>query len=600
MRAFLALVFMAGTAAAQQVDFTLKVSPTVGNLTDDFTVTVQQTIHGVDAAERYWPPDFGDFTVLDQRSQQSTQWVIDPRKGQEIINVVTRWYRLKPNRAGKLKVGEAKARVGNTEYTTKPVVVEVLPAGKQVPPTAPEPGTPAAPGFTPPEEASAPTFIHVVADRQKVYLGEQVTVTWLLYTRSDVLKFEPKPPRLDAFWVETLFEPQSYFTYHEEVVGGREYSVATIAKRALFPTKTGKLAIPRYEAEVSTLYTSFAAPLRLQSPELAIEVQPLPAGAPPGFDPAYVGNFAVEASVDRDAVPAGESLKLALKVTGAGAVRRQRIPTVVLDGFEVKPRQDFDQRLDTSSDVLRGERRYEYLLTPLRGGKLMVPSVAIPYFDPGTAKYDVARTDPIPIMVVGDPSALPGKAAAGGTGDNVIAREIRPPREEPSIGSRMVARFYHSRLFVGALAAPAALWLLVLAGDRLRERLQRETPRARLRRARGRARKRLRVAELHIRGGRASKFFAEIARVLQEHIEERVGTPVAALTREQLRDLLLGRSFPEETVEALVRELENCDFARFAPSASGPGEMRAALRRVRALLGAIERVRPAHVEAEAA
>src|SRR5262249_20879007 len=150
-----------------------------------------------------------------------------------------------------------------------------------------------------------------------------------LYTRSDVLKFEPKAPRLDGFWVETLFEPQSYFTYHEEVVGGREYSVATIAKRALFPTKPGKLVIPRYEAEVSTLYTSFAAPLNLQSPEIAIEVQPLPPGAPPGFDPAYVGNFSVEASVDRDAVPAGESLKLALKVTGAGAVRRQRIPNVV-------------------------------------------------------------------------------------------------------------------------------------------------------------------------------------------------------------------------------------------------------------------------------
>jgi hypothetical protein len=45
-------------------------------------------------------------------------------------------------------------------------------------------------------------------------------------------------------------------------------------------------------------------------------------------------------------------------------------------------------------------------------------------------------------------------------------------------------------------------------------------------------------------------------------------------------------------VDALVRELESCDFARFAPSASGPGEMRAAVRRVRALLGAIERVRP--------
>lgn len=591
-------------ASAQEVEFTLKATPTVANQGDTFTVVVQQTIHGVDSPERYYPPDFKDFTVVDSRQQQSTQWVIDPRRGQQIMNVVTRWYGLKANRVGKLRIGEAKIRLGGQDYLTKPIVVEVLPAGKTLPPaTTPDPYAPQAgavtPGFTPPDgTTAAPTFIHVVADRAKVYMGEQVTVTWLLYTRSDVLKFEPKPPKLEGFWVETLFEPQNYFTYHEESVGGRDYSVAVIAKRALFPTRAGKIVIPRYEADVSTLYTSFAAPQHMVSPELAIEAASLPPGAPPGFDPAYVGNFSIEASVDRDAVAAGESLTLALKVSGAGAIRRAGVPPLSLDGFDVTPRKDFGQRVDTSGDLLRGERRYTYLLTPLRAGKLAVPPITIPFFDPGSGKYEVARTEPIPIMVIGEPSALQGKGAT--TGDNVIGREIRPLRENTTIASRMVARFYHSRLFVGALGLPIAAWVLVILVDRLRQRLRRETPRARLRRARGRARKRLRMAELHIRGNRAGKFFGEVSRVLQEHIEERVGEPVAALTRDQLRDLLLRRGFPEETVDALVRELENCDFARFAPSASGPGEMRAALRRVRALLGAIERVRPATLTEAAA
>jgi hypothetical protein len=48
-----------------------------------------------------------------------------------------------------------------------------------------------------------------------------------------------------------------------------------------------------------------------------------------------------------------------------------------------------------------------------------------------------------------------------------------------------------------------------------------------------------------------------------------------------------------------VKELENCDFSRFAPSASSPGEMRAAMRRVRALLGLIEKQRPMEKEAAA-
>src|SRR5262249_2751745 len=177
-------------------------------------------------------------------------------------------------------------------------------------------------------------------------------------------------------------------------------------------------------------------------------------------------------------------------------------------------------------------------------------------------------------------------------GENVIGREIRPLREDVTLRSRMVARFYHSRLFLIALGIPLVAWVLVVLGDKLQERLRRETPRARLRRSRGRARKRRRLREGHIRGGRAGKFFGEVSRVLQEHIEERVGEPVTALTRDQLRDLLTRRGFPEETVDALVRELENCDFARFAPSASGPGEMRAALRRGRAPPPAPSRRRP--------
>src|SRR5262245_33007507 len=221
---------------------------------DELSVTVQQTIRGVNAPERYWPPDFGDFTVIDQRSQQSTQWLVDPRRGQEIINVETRWYRLRPTRVGRLRIGEARIKVDGVEYKTKPLVIDILPAGQSVAPAAPEPGkAPASsdvPGFTPPSDSIVkPTFLHVVADRNKVFAGEQVTVTWLLYTRSDVLKFDPKPPKLEGFWAETLYEPDRFFTYHPEVVGGREFAVATVAKKALFPTKPGKITVPKYEAE---------------------------------------------------------------------------------------------------------------------------------------------------------------------------------------------------------------------------------------------------------------------------------------------------------------------------------------------------------------
>jgi hypothetical protein len=243
---------------------------------------------------------------------------------------------------------------------------------------------------------------------------------------------------------------------------------------------------------------------------------------------------------------------------------------------------------------VRGERKFAYVLSPQKGGQLPVGPIEIAYFNTETGRYDTARTDLLSVKVVGDPSKLGGGSAD--TADNVITREIRPPRELAAVSPRFFDDFHRSRLFLVALLFPGAAFLGVVLVDVVRERLHRETPRARLRRARGRARKRQRMAEVHIRGNRPRKFFDEMARMMYEHIEERIGQPVAALTRDQLRVLLVERGFPADLVNDLIGELEKCDFARFAPSAAGPGEMKSALRRAQELLRAIEKVRPAVAE----
>src|SRR5262249_57125896 len=99
-------------------------------------------------------------------------------------------------------------------------------------------------------------------------------------------------------------------------------------------------------------------------------------------------------------------------------------------------------------------------------------------------------------------------------------------------------------------AAPGGAFGLIVLVDLVSRRLRRETPRARWRRARGRARRRLRAADVHIRGNRPGQFFGDVARLLTEHIEERVGEPVASMTREQLRALLAERGFPGPPVDA--------------------------------------------------
>jgi hypothetical protein len=589
---WVAVLLLAPGLARAGVEITMDVSPTAGAMTDTYVVTIRLDISGVSGPERFFEPSFEHFEVVDRHVQPpSTSMSFDPRRGQEIRTHQTRRYVLRPTRPGRIRIEPASVQVRGQIYETRGAVVEVGSARADL--GAPDeagagvPGVAQVPGFQPPDRVDDDdVFLHAVADRREVYVGEQVIVTWLLYARSDVLRFEPQVPSLDLVWSEILHEPDTYFTYHDTRVGGRVYTVAIVSKRALFPTRPGTLEIEPFRARVTTLESPLDAPLVVESDRLALEVQGLPEGAPADFDPSYVGRYEVEASVDRATIDAGESFTLALTVRGEGAIRRTSPPRLDLEGFDVRVPRDFEQTVEAAEDRVRGERVYRYWMTPLRGGEQVIPAIELSYFDPTTATFERTRTDPIPVEVIGDPSLV---AAADGDGEAVMRRDIRLIREGTTISSRTSQGLFRLWWYWLIVVAPPLLYLALVVRDRVRERLRRETPRSRLRRARGRAQRRFRVAEIHLRGQRPAQFFGELTRVIHEHIEERVGRPVHSLTRVELKRYLHERGVPRQTVDALDRELESFDVARFSPSASGAGEMRQALKRTRDLLREIEK-----------
>jgi hypothetical protein len=596
----LAVATMSSVAGAQ-TKFTMDVSPRVGALEDRFTVTVQIEMPGVSGPDRYWHPTFRHFTVVDSTEPlKNTYSVSDPKAGRRLTTSVIRTYVLQPTRAGTLAIEPARMLVGKTEHKTDSAYVTVTSSGSAaavVPDPAPAAGArdPTAaggvgvPGFTPPDpQQRADIFLHAVADKQKLYVGQQVIVTWLLYTRTEILRWEPKPPRLDGMWAETLYEPKQRFTYFDDRVGSTPYQVVIVAKRALFPTGPGRIVVSPFVANVASLSTAIGRKVRVASTAVSLEVEALPDGAPPSFDPTYVGTFTVEASSDRREIDAAESLTLTVRIKGQGAVRRTSPPELHLEGFEFRAPRDFQEVVDTAGDVVGGERVYRYWTTPKRGGEQQIPPIEITYFDPRTSRYEVARTQPIPIVVRGDPGKL-ADADRGPSRDNVITKDIRLLRDGEALESRLLVRLYRTPWFWALAGLPPLAFALVVLIDRVREGLKRETPRARLRRARGRARQRFRVAEIHMRGDRPAKFFGELSRVLYEHIEERVGQPVQSMTRSELLEFLKRNGFSESAIKQIDHDLEAFDQARFAPTAAGAQEMRDALRKTKNLLRQIER-----------
>ena len=131
--------------------------------------------------------------------------------------------------------------------------------------------------------------------------------------------------------------------------------------------------------------------------------------------------------------------------------------------------------------------------------------------------------------------------------------------------------------------APLA-WVAVVAAQISRRRRREGLVRDRSKRAHAMARRRL--DELAAKGDEieGGLFFAELQRTLLSFLEDRLESAVAGDTSAELSARLKARGFGGELAEATVAEMESCDFARFARSASASAERRAALERTRALV----------------
>jgi hypothetical protein len=587
---WLLAVTLPGAALAQHVEITIDVSPESGSLSDTFTALVQITVPGTSGPERYWPPRFEGFTIASQQSHTTTLQQHEPGRGLAVVTSQQHHYVLQPAHSGKLRIEGARVRVAGRDHEAPPVVIEVnaLPGAATDP--APRDLTSISgigvPGFAPPsvpgsaQPGPAPDmFLHVAVHPRTAYVGEQITVTWLLYTRHELLKLEPSVPRLDDFWAEILHEPGAYLRYGEDVVAGVSYHVLVVSKRALFATRPGKLVIGPFAARASSLYTPLGSSADMASAPVEIEARPLPQGAPPGFDGSYVGRFRVTAEVDRRHLDAGDSLTLTVTVHGQGAIRRTTPPVVQVPGLAFRAPRDFDETMHPSTAVVSGQRAYRYWATPRRGGPQTVAPITIHYFDPRTGAYERTSSQPIDITVTGDPAALASSARRSAS-----ARDIRLIRDGAHISSRVAPRLYSWPWFWILSALPLLAFVGVVLGGRARR-----VRGAWARQAARRARKRFGVAKLYLRGEQPAVFFAELARILRECIEERIAEPVQSMTRDELEARLIARGLAPALVARARGELEQCDFARFAGTAVATADMQGALDRMRALVRELAR-----------
>lgn len=410
--------------------------------------------------------------------------------------------------------------------------------------------------------------MEAVVDNLRPYQGQQVVYT-LRFFRSVALVGQAnyQTPNFTGFWTHT-HPDQSEFSVSK---AGRNYQLTEL-RTILFPTVVGEVTID--PASFSIPGGFFSQSKEILSNSVALDVQPLPDGAPATFTGA-VGQFDIHTSVDHPETKVNETVTWEVTISGQGNIDNLTDPVWP----ETSEWRAFDSEASVSTqianNVFGGARTIERVLVPTISGALTLPSVEFPYFDPDTAQYVTISSDPIEVKV-GPNSG--GSAPAIGSQSNSVPPSIVDQQvsvSEPSAGIRpnkpAVSTWAIGSPLVTDRSGYWLLWatpLLLIAGHlgwQWRQRHRHET--SEIRRTH-QAKKVARNSLRKVKNNDSSKF-ETAGRFLSEYISTRLNRSIVGLTQAQVSTLLLERGIDPQLVDRVGHVLTLSDMGRYAPSSGG-------------------------------
>ena len=138
--------------------------------------------------------------------------------------------------------------------------------------------------------------------------------------------------------------------------------------------------------------------VEIKSDPVALEVKPLPTGAPPGFSGA-IGNFTMTTDAKPKSVQVGDPITVTSTITGRGNFDRVGAPVIEDErGWHKYPPSSKFAKDDEVG--ISGTKTFETVLSP-NEKKQSLPVMEFAYFDPVKEQYATLRSDPIAINVEG-------------------------------------------------------------------------------------------------------------------------------------------------------------------------------------------------------
>jgi hypothetical protein len=567
-------LIVAGKAFGQQAKFTASVSKSTVGTGEVFEVTFSVNANG----GNFSPPDFRDFQVAGGPNQSQSMEITNGNASSSI----SIGYDLVAVKEGEFTIGPASIMVNGHKLTTGPIKIKVVkgrpvPQNAQSQSSAPDNGIQQASS----SDLSKLLFIKAIVDKTNVYLGQQITVTYRLYTRVNVEQTQAAmPPELNGFWSEDIKPQGQQIPTHVEVYKGARYEVADLKKTILFPERAGNLTIDplgltfivRVPVQSSDPFDQFFQSDReekynAKSAPVTINVKPLPeAGKPAGFTGA-VGNFNIESSIDKTELRANDALNYKVKVTGSGNIKLLKTLSTNFPADFEKYDPKITDTITENENGMSGSRFYNYLLIPRHQGEFNIDPLNFSFFNPAANRYVTVTANGFHIKV--DKGANESNVTAFSDAEKqdikMLSKDIRYIKTEDN---NLVK---NGDTFFGSIG----YWLLLLVGPALcygayvyRNKLIEQNSdlvKVKSRKAGKIAAKHLASAQIQLTAGNAAAFYEDVFTGLYGYLSDKLNIQYADLNKETIVSALKEKKVSDQLTERLLGTLDLCEMARYAP-----------------------------------
>jgi len=363
---------------------------------------------------------------------------------------------------------------------------------------------------------------------------------------------------------------------------GEKARVVTLRKTVLYPQKSGKLDIeplsmdidlelPTNRRNMFGQYLTTQSSKRVSAGAKVINVKALPEDGKPLDFTGAVGNFTFEAKPSKTSLKHGESLELKVVVSGKGNLKLFDLPKPVVPTALEMYDAVHKENVATPLTGMSGSISDTYTIIPQFKGEYPIKPMRFSYFDLKSRSYKTIVSTVIMIQVLDGPESTEAVAAQDTNNPNKKAISAASKFEFIKLKTALKPirqpDFFGSSLFYGLMLFPFLCIPVLMIFRSKKEARDGDVLGNRIRRSNKLAKKYLSEAKKQFQN--KELFYIAMEKALHNFLKAKLNIETSEMSKDTIRTILLERKASEHTVFEFIKLVENCEFARYAPSASG-------------------------------